>query len=67
MARYSTNSSCHLYQQAWTLFSFVLCSFKQESNPYINYVRLVYRHDLEVNGGKGLIVDPRTKYVYQRP
>ncbi|KAF2597817.1 hypothetical protein F2Q68_00008665, partial [Brassica cretica] len=25
------------------------------------------RHDLEVNGGKGLIVDPRTKYVYQRP
>ncbi|KAK6931304.1 CRAL-TRIO lipid binding domain [Dillenia turbinata] len=24
-------------------------------------------HDLEVNGGKGLIVDPRTKYVYQRP
>lgn len=25
------------------------------------------RHDLEVNGGKGLIVDPRTKYVYHRP
>ncbi|GJV84614.1 protein GDAP2 [Tanacetum coccineum] len=24
-------------------------------------------HDLEVNGGKGLIVDPRTKYVYHRP
>ncbi|KAG6651134.1 hypothetical protein I3843_06G084700 [Carya illinoinensis] len=26
-----------------------------------------HRHDLEVNGGKGLTVDPRTKYVYQRP
>ena len=24
-----------------------------------------FRHDLEVNGGKGLIVDPKTKYVYQ--
>ncbi|XP_051122105.1 uncharacterized protein LOC127245323 [Andrographis paniculata] len=27
----------------------------------------VFQHDLEVNGGKGVIVDPRTKYVYQRP
>ncbi|CAK9186163.1 unnamed protein product [Ilex paraguariensis] len=27
----------------------------------------VFQHDLEVNGGKGIIVDPRTKYVYQRP
>ncbi|XP_024994513.1 protein GDAP2 homolog isoform X1 [Cynara cardunculus var. scolymus] len=27
----------------------------------------VFQHDLEVNGGKGLIVDPRTKYAYQRP
>ncbi|GLU16987.1 hypothetical protein SLE2022_333860 [Rubroshorea leprosula] len=27
----------------------------------------VFQHDLEVNGGKGLIVDPRTKYVYPRP
>ncbi|XP_060186067.1 uncharacterized protein LOC132615475 isoform X2 [Lycium barbarum] len=27
----------------------------------------VFQHDLEVNGGKGLIVDPRTKYVYERP
>ncbi|XP_072987977.1 uncharacterized protein [Typha latifolia] len=27
----------------------------------------VFQHDLEVNGGKGLIVDPRTKYIYQRP
>ncbi|EPS66610.1 hypothetical protein M569_08166, partial [Genlisea aurea] len=26
----------------------------------------VFQHDLEVNGGKGVIVDPRTKYVYQR-
>ncbi|CAJ1939759.1 unnamed protein product [Sphenostylis stenocarpa] len=27
----------------------------------------VFQHDLEVNGGTGLIVDPRTKYVYNRP
>ncbi|KAJ9549223.1 hypothetical protein OSB04_021766 [Centaurea solstitialis] len=27
----------------------------------------VFQHDLEVNGGKGLIVDPRAKYAYQRP
>ncbi|KAI3729232.1 hypothetical protein L6452_17885 [Arctium lappa] len=27
----------------------------------------VFQHDLEVNGGKGLIVDPRTKYAYHRP
>ncbi|RCV42718.1 hypothetical protein SETIT_9G238600v2 [Setaria italica] len=26
----------------------------------------VFQHDLEVNGGKGLIVDPRTKHIYQR-
>ncbi|CAL9155354.1 uncharacterized protein LOC103994971 [Musa acuminata AAA Group] len=26
----------------------------------------VFQHDLEVNGGKGFIVDPRTKYIYQR-
>uniref|UniRef100_A0A0E0CV98 Macro domain-containing protein n=2 Tax=Oryza meridionalis TaxID=40149 RepID=A0A0E0CV98_9ORYZ len=27
----------------------------------------VFQHDLEVNGGKGIIIDPRTKHVYQRP
>ncbi|KAL4383101.1 hypothetical protein GQ457_15G004710 [Hibiscus cannabinus] len=27
----------------------------------------VFQHDLEVNGGKGLIVDPRTNYVYRQP
>ncbi|XP_038694681.1 ganglioside-induced differentiation-associated protein 2 isoform X2 [Tripterygium wilfordii] len=27
----------------------------------------VFQHDIEVNGGKGLTVDPRTKYVYHRP
>ncbi|ONL93712.1 Appr-1-p processing enzyme family protein [Zea mays] len=27
----------------------------------------VFQHDLEVNGGKGIIVDPRTKHIYQRP
>ncbi|NP_001130380.2 Protein GDAP2 [Zea mays] len=26
----------------------------------------VFQHDLEVNGGRGLIVDPRTKHIYQR-
>ncbi|PNX56455.1 hypothetical protein L195_g058214, partial [Trifolium pratense] len=25
------------------------------------------RHDLEVNGGKGVIADPRTKFVYDKP
>ncbi|MCI16620.1 appr-1-P processing enzyme family protein, partial [Trifolium medium] len=24
-------------------------------------------HDLEVNGGKGVIADPRTKFVYDKP
>ncbi|ONK63936.1 uncharacterized protein A4U43_C07F20440 [Asparagus officinalis] len=27
----------------------------------------VFQHDLEVNGGKGIIVDPRTKHIYHRP
>ncbi|KAG9439729.1 hypothetical protein H6P81_019894 [Aristolochia fimbriata] len=27
----------------------------------------VFQHDLEVNRGKGVIVDPRTKYIYHRP
>ncbi|VAH15967.1 unnamed protein product [Triticum turgidum subsp. durum] len=27
----------------------------------------VFQHDLEVNGGRGMIVDPRTKHIYQRP
>uniref|UniRef100_A0ACD6AB66 Uncharacterized protein n=1 Tax=Avena sativa TaxID=4498 RepID=A0ACD6AB66_AVESA len=27
----------------------------------------VFQHDLEVSGGRGLIVDPRTKHIYQRP
>ncbi|KAJ6792522.1 protein GDAP2-like protein [Iris pallida] len=27
----------------------------------------VFQHDLEVNGGKRVIVDPRTKYTYHRP
>ncbi|XP_068654299.1 uncharacterized protein [Aristolochia californica] len=26
----------------------------------------VFQHDLEVNRGKGVIVDPRTKYIYHR-
>ncbi|CAD6205229.1 unnamed protein product [Miscanthus lutarioriparius] len=26
----------------------------------------VFQHDLEVNGGRGLIVDPRTNHIYQR-
>ncbi|WJX50910.1 hypothetical protein P8452_37156 [Trifolium repens] len=27
----------------------------------------VFQHDLEVNGGKGVIADPRTKFVYDKP
>ncbi|XP_031490536.1 uncharacterized protein LOC116257716 isoform X2 [Nymphaea colorata] len=42
------------------LFSYVPC--EQLSIP-----DFVFQHDIEVNGGKGFIVDPRTKYIYQRP
>ncbi|OVA12136.1 CRAL-TRIO domain [Macleaya cordata] len=41
--------------------------FKYVPREQLSIPDFVFQHDLEVNGGKGLIVDPRTKYVYQRP
>ncbi|KAJ8445502.1 hypothetical protein Cgig2_031315 [Carnegiea gigantea] len=41
--------------------------FKYVPREQLTIPDFVFQHDLEVNGGKGLIVDPRTKYVYQRP
>ncbi|XP_047937730.1 protein GDAP2 homolog isoform X2 [Salvia hispanica] len=41
--------------------------FKYVPREQLTIPDFVFQHDLEVNGGKGVIVDPRTKYVYQRP
>ncbi|KAI3938528.1 hypothetical protein MKX01_030821 [Papaver californicum] len=41
--------------------------FKHVPREQLSIPDFVFQHDLEVNGGKGLILDPRTKYVYQRP
>ncbi|XP_010532599.1 PREDICTED: protein GDAP2 homolog [Tarenaya hassleriana] len=41
--------------------------FKHVPREQLTIPDFVFQHDLEVNGGKGLVVDPRTKYVYQRP
>lgn len=41
--------------------------FRHVPREQLTIPDFVFQHDLEVNGGKGLIVDPRTKYVYQRP
>ncbi|VVA94482.1 unnamed protein product [Arabis nemorensis] len=41
--------------------------FKYVPREQLTIPDFVFQHDLQVNGGKGLIVDPRTKYVYQRP
>lgn len=41
--------------------------FKYVPREQLTIPDFVFQHDLEVNGGKGIIVDPRTKYVYQRP
>ncbi|KAL7110143.1 hypothetical protein ACP275_05G006300 [Erythranthe tilingii] len=40
--------------------------FKYVPREQLTIPDFVFQHDLEVNGGKGVIVDPRTKYVYQR-
>ncbi|XP_078173111.1 appr-1-p processing enzyme family protein [Carex rostrata] len=40
--------------------------FKYVPREQLTIPDFVFQHDLEVNGGKGLIVDPRTKYIYQR-
>ncbi|KAI0499476.1 hypothetical protein KFK09_017680 [Dendrobium nobile] len=41
--------------------------FKYVPREQLTIPDFVFQHDLEVNGGKGVIVDPRTKYIYQRP
>ncbi|KAG8661678.1 hypothetical protein MANES_01G030200v8 [Manihot esculenta] len=41
--------------------------FRHVPREQLSIPDFVFQHDLEVNGGKGLIVDPRTKYVYHRP
>ncbi|KAJ6689941.1 hypothetical protein OIU85_006249 [Salix viminalis] len=41
--------------------------FKYVPREQLTIPDFVFQHDLEVNGGKGVIVDPRTKYVYHRP
>ncbi|TYH91157.1 hypothetical protein ES332_A13G097500v1 [Gossypium tomentosum] len=41
--------------------------FKYVPREQLTIPDFVFQHDIEVNGGKGLIVDPRTKYIYHRP
>lgn len=41
--------------------------FKYVPREQLTIPDFVFQHDLEVNGGKGVIVDPRTKYIYPRP
>ncbi|PWA64145.1 hypothetical protein CTI12_AA347920 [Artemisia annua] len=41
--------------------------FKYVPREQLTIPDFVFQHDLEVNGGKGLVVDPRTKSAYQRP
>ncbi|PKA62868.1 hypothetical protein AXF42_Ash018862 [Apostasia shenzhenica] len=56
--------------EAWQKVVYVdrlLQLFKYVPREQLTIPDFVFQHDLEVNGGKGLIVDPRTKYIYQRP
>ncbi|XP_019170727.1 PREDICTED: protein GDAP2 homolog isoform X1 [Ipomoea nil] len=56
--------------QAWKKVVYVdrlLQLFRYVPREQLTIPDFVFQHDLEVNGGKGLIVDPRTKYVHQRP
>ncbi|GJN20747.1 hypothetical protein PR202_gb08164 [Eleusine coracana subsp. coracana] len=40
--------------------------FKYVPREQLTIPDFVFQYDLEVNGGRGLIVDPRTKHIYQR-
>ncbi|KAK3042350.1 hypothetical protein RJ639_002396 [Escallonia herrerae] len=56
--------------QVWKKVVYVdrlLQLFRYVPREQLTIPDFVFQHDLEVNGGKGLIVDPRTKYVYHRP
>ncbi|CAM8876637.1 unnamed protein product [Rhodiola kirilowii] len=58
------------FSQVWKKVVYVdrlLQLFRYVPREQLTIPDFVFQHDLEVNGGKGLIVDPRTKYVYQRP
>ncbi|CAH9119834.1 unnamed protein product [Cuscuta europaea] len=56
--------------EAWKKVVYVdrlLQLFRYVPREQLTIPDFVFQHDLEVNGGKGLIVDPRTKYVHPRP
>lgn len=56
--------------EAWKKVIYVdrlLQLFRYVPREQLTIPDFVFQHDLEVNGGKGLIVDPRTKYVHPRP
>lgn len=56
--------------EAWKKVVYVdrlLQLFRYVPREQLTIPDFVFQHDLEVNGGKGLIVDPRTKYIYHRP
>ncbi|KAG0457426.1 hypothetical protein HPP92_022266 [Vanilla planifolia] len=56
--------------EAWQKVVYIdrlLQLFKYVPREQLTIPDFVFQHDLEVNGGKGVIVDPRTKYIYQRP
>ncbi|GKU99646.1 hypothetical protein SLEP1_g12460 [Rubroshorea leprosula] len=58
------------YNVVWNKVVYVdrlLQLFRYVPREQLTIPDFVFQHDLEVNGGKGLIVDPRTKYVYPRP
>lgn len=59
-----------VHGEAWHKVVYVdrlLQLFKYVPREQLTIPDFVFQHDLEVNGGKGVIVDPRTKYIYPRP
>ncbi|XP_031491689.1 uncharacterized protein LOC116258606 [Nymphaea colorata] len=55
--------------EVWRKVAYVdrlLQLFRHVPREQLTIPDFVFQHDLEVNGGKGLIVDPRTKYIYHR-
>ncbi|KAJ0635847.1 putative CRAL-TRIO lipid binding domain, Macro domain, CRAL-TRIO lipid binding domain superfamily [Helianthus annuus] len=56
--------------QVWKKVIYVdrlLHLFRYVPREQLTIPDFVFQHDLEVNGGKGMVVDPRRKYAYQRP
>lgn len=41
--------------------------FKYVPREQLTIPDFVFQHDLEVNGGKGIVMDPRTRYITNRP